>query len=155
MNSSNDPLSLLIVMNAIAVDTAQDIQLAANGTLEDWSSLVRLASRPTNEPIDRAIQAWRRGQLFPTLEGEAIGWYKARFTVAKGFLLSLAERGEALPWASGTVAESDELEIRVKWLLREWWYEKGIVLHAEYLIGLHEIFGPQAAQRKSETRRLR
>ena|SRR5436190_18294709 len=141
MNASNDPLSLLIAMNAIGVDTAQDIQLAATGTLEDWGRLARLASRPTDEPIDRAIQIWRRGQPFPPLEAEALGWYKARFTAAQGFLLSLAERGEELPWVARTVPESDELEIRMKWLLREWWYEQGLMLHVEYLMGLQEIFG--------------
>ena len=103
----------------------------------------RLASQPTDEPIDHAIQIWKRGQLFPPLEEEALGWYKARFTVARGFLLSLAERGEELPWVAGRVAESDELESRIKWLLREWWYEQGLMLHVEYLIGLQEIFGQE------------
>jgi uncharacterized protein (DUF2235 family) len=91
---------------------------------------IRTASKDYDQEIDRSVAGWSLGDRLPKCTRMVNTWRFERIRCADLLMIYMAPRElshSPYSWREGVSVES-----AIKWLLTDWWYERGVVFYATW-----------------------
>ena len=95
------------------------------------ASIILTTCEEIDSEIDASLDGWSLGERLPRCGDLAAAWRGQRIRAAHSFLLFLDV--EKQPGALFVRKAGTTVEEAVKWLLTDWWYDRGVVWHATWL----------------------